>query len=802
MAGIVQSALVAGVIGLAGWFSLFQSIDGRIADQGVRLSPVQADGQRQVLLVEAPVEAFVSPETDWPALAARLLALGAKRVAFTALPTLEPNRLAALLSNPLIDAAAAVDVDPANPDRKILRVPPALASIDIGSVTHLGPSGLGVHRHVPGPVAVASSELPSLELVVAQHAGRQVPSGELFVDFSTGPPERLPRATLEQVRTGKLIPEAVRGRVALVGPVSNRFEASVVTPLTTRQVAVSELEFHAYALDTLLRGTAGRTIPAFAELALVALGWLAAVGIAIYLPFRKAWITATLLGLGILVLKVALVPLAHFHLPVVAMLLTIAVTTVAVLHDKSRREARQLRSLLTTTSVALANRWAADAPMDDKVFWSHLLAMVDQWLPLTRAVLLIRDEGKDQLRLQGTLRCVPEQIADRRRDLRRPPYEAARSSGTPHPTPSFLLGGEADEQVLMLPLRASEQLLGFWVFGVDADRLSLRPTLADAFRRVADEMAESVREHRAHQDPATGFKPAGTDRELQRLSDNLHAIDRHFRLSEHIFMGLRTPTVVFDLFGRTIAVNARMKEVFTRCTDPSLVNAPHLLEVLCQLPPAGAREALAAVMFEGHEFEHTARCDEDRYILRATALRDAPAVRGPQDAGAVLGLQLELLPLARPDAPAHSEHVHVWDALERALGRVASLPQFDSLEFEMDGPRDLPPLAARPHAFTEAVAAVMQLLAEDATLPGTISVCVNEVQAEGRSEVVIQLAARGFGVPAEALSAALDGPQTPASGPLRKIRSLRQAAFRAGSFELHSELGQGYRVRIAMPAAL
>ncbi len=795
--GVWQSVVLTVIICAGAWYGVFRPIDGLIADTGFLLAPpATASGDHRVLLVEAPIEAFVSPSTDWELLTKRLLDLGAVRVAFTALPTLDPRKLAATLSNARVDAAASVDFDHSNPERTFLRVPPALASIDIAAVSHHGRSSLGVHRSVPGEVSVGGGETPSLEMLVAVKVGVPVPEGELLIDFFTGPPQSLPRTTLQQVQSGELIQEAVKGRVALVGPVSSRFEARVVTPLTSPRVQISELEFHAYALDTLLRGSTIRTLPRSIEVGLAALAWLCTLLTVAFLRLRGALLFATIAILVLVALEIALLPLIHAQLPVVAIVIVIGGTTLVVLQSKSRQEARDLRSLVTSTTASLANRWVPEAPSGDKAFWRHLLAMVDQLMPLSRSILLVRVEDSDALRVAGTLRCAAEDVAERRRTLTRSPYLQARDPDTPYPVTGFLSPALPDEQVLMLPLTTSERLCGYWVFSLNSSRVSLHEPLVDALRRVAFEIAEEVLEYGAKRDnPKGSVEGVGIYRDLKRLGDNLHAIDRHVRLSEQIFRGLRTPTVVFDIFGRTIAMNERMKSVLQTAGDPSLASAPYLLEVLCHMQPEDARHVIVGIIFEGHQFEHTAKAGDGRYMLRAVALTDPDVVSSSHAMQSARGLQIELLPIA--EAEVLPDRVDLWDALERAVGRVASLPQFESLDFEMDGARELPLITARAQPLTEALAAIMQLLAEDATLPGTVTACVDE---QG-DELVLALYAKGYGVPPESLEAALCGPQSPASGPLRQIRALKDAAFSSGSFNIESELGQGYRVRIALPVA-
>lgn len=759
-------------------------------------------GERRVLLVEAPIESFFGDGADWAGLVERLLALGAQRVAFVTLPSLDAARLRPLLAHPRVDVGVRIEVDPVQAERSRLRVPGALHDLGFRAVVVTGESRLGVHRSMPFSVPVEGLELPTLQALVARQVGQELPAqaGAFRIGFLDGPPRQFPRASLQQVMGGELIPEAVRGRIALVGPVSTRFQGSVVTPLTTRTVSVSELEYHGYALDSLLRGRTLRTPGPWSEALLVAVTALATLLGMQRLQFRAGVAVALGGALGLLALAAVLLPAARLHLPVVGPLLALAAITVTVFQHKTRAQGRELGSLVTTTSLALASRWAPVAPREEQAFWAHLLGMMDQLLPLSRAVLLERVGSGQRLREVAALRCSMDDIAERRRDFQRPPYVDSLAHGMEFEPMGFLKGVAEDEQQLLLPLVADGRVLGFWISGLPRERLAARPTLHTAFEQVAGELAELLLERRGdrRQRGADASPAPAQDEVLQRLSFNLRAIDRHFSIMEAIFDGLRTPTVVHDTFGRTIAVNRSMKALLEQqAPHAAQAGAPALLESLCGMEPAAAREALASVAFEGHEFERTTHGPISRHLLRVTALRAQPspaAADAPQRRPGAQGLVVELLPLGQ-EVPDARGGVDVWSLLDRAVARVVPLEDCDAVDFALDGTREVPRVAVSAQPFTEALTALLQLLALDSRCPGVVDV---RVALEG-SWVRIDMANTGYAMPPLALQAALEGTQLPPAGPLRQIRALRDSAFTGGRFTLQSQLGQGYQATVRMP---
>lgn len=804
--GVVQSALLALALGATAWLGAFQSIDGLFYDAVSRVAlPVASRAPQKVILVEAPIEAFTMARADWQLAIDRMTTLGARQVAFSVLPTLERPVLQTLLRHPQAVVAAQLAPELQRSALPRLRLPAALGGVAIPAVVSIGDGALGVHRSAPYAVDTDAASLPSLEALVARRLRQDVPSsGTYLINFMQGSHRDFPRVSLQEVLDNHVLPEALRGRVALVGAVSTRFERTVATPITTASQQISELEYHGYALESLLSDRVVRSLSDLGQIGLLYLVWAGCVLLMQPLTFRRGFALASLAAAAFVAFSALLLPLATFYLPIVSTVLVIGTTTISVFQHKNRRLSHALSRLVNTTSVALANRWTARAPMDDKAFWNHLLGMIDQLLPLNRALLLVRLQGSTRMQEVCALRCSIDDISERRRDFMRTPYSTAIAREGAIEVPRYLKNAPVDEMQWLAPLRVDGEVLGFWAFGVPEHRVAEHATLHRAFEQVTLQLSELMAERRTLQ-RSVGFLERLSNRlsdergkVVQRLSLHLRSVNRHFGFIEEIFEGLRSATVAYDPFGRTIAVNREMRALLTKVRiDPESASAPGLLEIFCAMTHDEARNVVCGVAFERNEFERTVYFDGTRYRVRCSALR-APAVaveeQTPGLDSPLQGIVVEVFPLASTDV-LDASGSDVWHAVQAAVTRVAARPENDGVECKADGLKDAPPVGLEADRLVDTLAAVLQLLTDDARRPGVIAIRVSELYGA----VMIDIRNDGFGMPPDALRTVFDGAELPPNGPLRQIRALRDVAFATGGLTVESEVGHGYRVRIELP---
>jgi adenylate cyclase len=135
--------------------------------------------------------------------------------------------------------------------------------VRVGSVNfRLDPGG--VYRRVP----YAVDRLRSLAVVAAATAGRPPrPFGERWIDYA-GPPGTVRALSLVDVLRGRFRPEAVRGRIVVIGASAPTLQDVHPTP-TSGDALMSGAEIQANAIDTLLRGEPLRPAPGVVAVLLI-----------------------------------------------------------------------------------------------------------------------------------------------------------------------------------------------------------------------------------------------------------------------------------------------------------------------------------------------------------------------------------------------------------------------------------------------------------------------------------------------------------------------------------------------------
>ncbi|HVL77524.1 MAG TPA: CHASE2 domain-containing protein, partial [Noviherbaspirillum sp.] len=442
--GLGRSLILALIVSLLAFFGAFQSADLRLYDFFVRHTPELSPVQRQVVLLEGHAPFFERGGVDWLRLVDELVSRGAEQVVFSVRPEGSDAMLSALSAHSKVVLGAPVDQPSPQADREPGQAQSALPAAAIPGALN------GMHRWQDTRHRGNTESIPALEAVAARRLGAEVPdSGPYLIDFRH-PASGFGRIALDEALAGQLASSLVKGRVVLVGPAAERTHRTYATPREDARGEISALEYHAYALDALLRGTAIAMPPRFADVGLLLV--LGALCFLAFQPmtFRKAVAVASGVALATLGLAWSMLAL-HMHIPVVGALLMLGATLLAVFQSKTERQNEALERMVMETHLASTqsggnNQGARDA------FWPHAAAMIDQILPLNRMVLLERMGQGKHLREVYSLRCQIDTVAERRRDFERAPYRNAVDKDAAIEVSGYLKAGTDDEQQFLMPL--------------------------------------------------------------------------------------------------------------------------------------------------------------------------------------------------------------------------------------------------------------------------------------------------------------------------------------------------------------
>ena len=819
--GFVQSLVIALALAVAAYLGVFTAVDGRFYDFFVRHVADLGPKARQVVLIDSPVTAFLSASFPWEALTQELLALGAKQVVFTVLPEGDARVVEALHRNPKVVLGSDLVPDPERINTERFHLPESLAALLLPAVADTPEPLLGVHRYQWYSYEVGARTVPSVEALAAVRVGVAVPSdGHYLVNF-TGTGKNFPRAKLAQVAQGMLTKEVVADRVVLIGIGQERFHRAVVTPVTDATREVSTLEFHGYALDSLLNGSVIASPSPIAKALLLLAVWLVFYIVAQPMNFRAIMITATLMVAGLVAIAWLSLAALQLHVPVLGAMLVIGTTLVSIVQRKAQYHDRELERLVTTVNVANDDRLRMHAVPRGEDFWPYAMGMIDQAVPITRAVLFERVPGTSTLRPVQYLRCTEAALMSAPPDLGAPPYALAIQTGELVEISSSFNAFPGEEHRFVAALVFDGQAVGCLAFGTGVapqERATVLRAVSALCKRLSEMISDS--EQRTAR-VATGISSYVRMYLTNHRNESIQALSRHFQFAhrygsflEAVLNRVETPTMVYDLFGRPLFANSAMQSVLTRArlsADGSSA-ASEVIEELCGISGDEARLALSRLSIEGNAIEHRAWAGTQQYELKVdtlgdTSLSDTTYRDMLQDAH---GLLFQLLrteaPLVKrprhaagPDVATASDgsahHTDVWIAIESAVAKIKELQEFDALTLTLEGKRQPAPVGSQARALNELMFALVQLLAYDSHLPAEATICVERVEGE----VSVVMRNQGYGMPDERLQAMLNGPSWPQSPTLRRIRQVRKQVLGSeGSLSLFSSVGTGYRVIFKM----
>lgn len=849
--GFRQSLAIALVVAAAAFYGLFTPIDGFIYDAFVRTTPAPNHLKRQVVLIDVPIEKFSSNDTDWETIISRVMDLGAKQVIFTLTPTFDRKTLERLLTHKHVIVGGVITPDLDRPGNYKFISAPMIGSLTFPAVTAIPDPLLGVHRYQHFGFLVNHQQLPTVETLTAQRLDIPAPdAGRFMINFS-GQQHYFPRMSLAQALEGALIKDIVQGRVIMIGPALDRLHRSVVTPITQGSRQVSELEYHAFALDSLLNRADIISLWPAAKGLIVMAAWF--VGFLILQPmaFRQGMLAFSAIGIAMLIVAWLALAIAQIHIPVLAALLVLGTTLVSVFQSKGQRQNQQLSRLVNETTLLVSGRGSSQLAVSAASFWGHVIAMLDQLMPLSRAALLANANGSRYVRLVHTLRCPSDVIHERRRDLQRTPYSTALAANSPIEVNRYLESDGTHESQLLVPLQIEGEVLGFLALAFPTDAMKERSALMRTLTVLGMHLSDLLLERRQVEEREQTIKAwqktlrDPRDDAIQALSHNTRIIGQYTTVLQDMINGLEAATAVYDLFGRTVLVNKRMAIELPKMGIASTeLTAVDLLAAACEMSLNDARDIIVRVVFDDLSFERTAHLGESSFLLLASALRDTSAPTNTRLASleSLHGVMFQLFPVSnivqreivRRNAAAtfvndqhpvsanvsrplvipssrergasqsntssfvdvSVEEIDLWRTIELLAELIREEPQHEHVALHIEGDKERAKVFVPFIELKTLLRALLQLLVEDSRLKGLVSITIQTAQESTR----INMRNNGFGIPDEKLQAMLSGPAIPQSASLRTIRQARQALLaHKGSLSLHSEVGKGYVVTLGLP---
>lgn len=643
--------LIIWLLSLLAWL---EPADQLLYDAFVASIPQPAAADHDVLLLETQPGIHY----DWPHLSSKLLNAGARQIVFIA--PLADDDLLALVASPV--AANLLIGRPlhrtSSSDQRTppFALPPALAEQLKTGLVALPTDERGSHRSQWSAYRAGPRNLPTVEKIAALRAGLSPPPDTFLLNFHRG--YELPRISVARLVKESSVDALVKGKTVLVGYAPAPHLAQFNAPGLPAGRLLSQLEFHALALDTLLLDK----VVARAGAATLG-GLLLSLGLLLVLVFQPLrlrsafWAVLTLVA-GLLGLTWLALRLLDVWLPTLELSLVTVLVFTMVFRAKARADDQRLRQLFTETSGKLENRLQLAGFAESQEHWVYVANLVDQVLQLDRTIFLESLSNDHRVREIQSLHCSLGDIDEMRRDYQRFPYTEALARGGMIEIDTgrrpFLKVSAPGERQFLTPLIFGGEAFGFWAFGLASDKIGD----LERFRAVADNIAEQighllyqrqlwVRHNAIENQPWRRYLGDDTAHLFQKVSKAVVALEQRTANLEQMFAGLSTAAIVFDLFGRVTLINELMAHLLKNAgMAPFDMTVADLIEKLTGRSPGEVRQTMQVLLEDSTPLLLPALLpgkSPSRFILYVRSLRQNPETTDASSPFRISGLLLELI---------------------------------------------------------------------------------------------------------------------------------------------------------------
>ena len=614
------------IVWIASTMGIAHAVNAWTYSQYLRLNAFSKP-EPQVLLVEAHREKM--RPANWQTLVAQLSRWNPRVIAFLN----APPELLQRSSPPTLDTKLVLGTVPSRADNMSRAL--SLRDGDRAVALTRPPSQRlsDFHQHQPR-TRIDGNVYSSTEATAARLASTQpLPIRRFLVDFRPGL-NYLPLITAERAMKGDLISALVQRRVVLIGSPNEPSCPRVLTPLGD-DTGISRLTYAGYVVDTLMRGEPVRVTRGWEQLLMLLL--TLAIGWPLYhaMRARRAQMVSIIGAMLILSIGWLSLHLVGLLLPVAELGILHGMVGYLVARHERQHESQTVRQLLRASTSRLHERLVPAHFITTDDPWSQIIQLITQLLSLERVILLERVPGKQRLREVRAFQCSIDEIEERRRDFRRPPYSEALQTDSPILlTRPYLKASTSGREQFLAPLEFNGQVLAFLGCETKSGLSRNNPVFMQLLRRCADEIGEllyrrrrEVAHHRREQSLWVRILQLNSGK-TDYKSLQLIAAQFESRLSvlEKVFSELETSTILYDMFGQVVQVNRKMEELAKRAElNIFKLNAAEVLSLVGDMSLESAREHYQHMLLtqETLFFAALLRGIKGTFMLRVRALTPA-----------------------------------------------------------------------------------------------------------------------------------------------------------------------------------
>jgi len=515
-------------------------------------------------------------------------------------------------------------------------LPFSAESIKINAIPAQIPrSETGVFRHSEYALKTIDSWIPLFELSVLNKLNglniesylANESSTSFLINYLAGQGE-LPRISSGQILDDNLIEELVKNKIILIGQAVNEMGYSFFTPIS-ENYPTSLLELQGYSLATLLEE---KKITEFTPLHLAILILVQSFfSLIIYQWGSRSFsfnitvgiITITLfLTWWLLFFWLIWFPIFEFIL-IQLLIYYLTFRYKAIIDEDVLQKALLNVTSRTQERVIPADFYQLDEP------WSEVINLVNQTLNLNRLIFLERIEDDHRLREVKALNCSINDIHEMRRDYERHPYSTAIEQKGPILIDTekrrYLVESNESEIQYLVPLAFADDVLGFWAFGVQPEYIAYNSHFETVVKDYASQIAELLfyrqRFQKILQENHSLARYIGLNNESTSqhlLRQTIELLNKRLDSHESVFRGMKTATILYDLFGRVMQINQNM-EKFTQNigVSPYEMTALEFVKHLTEMELSSVRTIMQHIIIERKSYNIPLQNDrrKNRYMV-------------------------------------------------------------------------------------------------------------------------------------------------------------------------------------------
>gem|GEM_PF-4341561 len=400
---------------------------------------------------------------------------------------------------------------------------------------------------------------------------------EVGVNF-VGPPNSISNLSIADVVTGSMPRDFIKGKFVVIGMDLPGITRVLSSPISTADHLLSEAEFHAQALITLLEGSKIDVLSTGWSLLLVML--LTAGLWLLFLPstFRRNIIVAVCIGLLLSSVAVLILLTMNLILPVTGFAAAILLTFIISSEQKSKTLQERVRNIANTSTWELTlHPGAGDIGlMSVEEIWQRLVGFASVHLsPAGMALALpVQSASDSRIKFEHFYGMTEADIHENRRDLSRMPYAAILTRPEVTRVDRFMKEDNGTVSFLV-PLYYPSKLMGIWLLNfkmrenIVDERMNFLLMVGQQVARLLYHSRMNTEERKS----SIGYSFDWLEKQVANIDRIVGNLIREKDVYQSVLDGLLEGVAFTDMFGRVLHISASMKSILTELSvNPEEIN--------------------------------------------------------------------------------------------------------------------------------------------------------------------------------------------------------------------------------------